>query len=88
MVKIWYRNPSKSEVIGRCGEDEKPEWPRRTDKSRKIRLFFLAICLFLCKLKDYIWNYTKKKKPVCTVLCLHQPNQSKTSVGHPCAWSC
>ena len=23
MDKIWYRNPSKSEVIGRCGEDEK-----------------------------------------------------------------
>ena len=22
--KIWYRNPSKSEVIGRCGGDEKP----------------------------------------------------------------
>jgi len=23
MDKIWYRNPSKSEVIGRCGGDEK-----------------------------------------------------------------
>jgi len=23
MDKIWYRNPSKSEVIGRCGRDEK-----------------------------------------------------------------
>ena len=32
MDKIWYRNPSKSEVIGRCGRDEKTEWPRRTDK--------------------------------------------------------
>jgi len=30
MDKIWYRNPSKSEVIGRCGGDEKT---RRTDKS-------------------------------------------------------
>ena len=28
-------NPSKSEVIGCCGGDEKNEWPRRTDKSRK-----------------------------------------------------
>ena len=28
MDKIWDRNPSKSEVIGRCGEDEKTEWPR------------------------------------------------------------
>ena len=27
-------NPSKSEVIGRCGGDEKNEWPLRTDKSR------------------------------------------------------
>ena len=24
MDKIWDRNPSKSEVIGRCGGDEKP----------------------------------------------------------------
>ena len=23
MDKIWYRNPTKSEVIGRCGGDEK-----------------------------------------------------------------
>ena len=28
MGKIWYRNPSKSEVIGRCGGDEK------TDKAK------------------------------------------------------
>jgi len=34
MDKIWYRNPSKSEVIGRCGRDEKTEWPCRTDKSQ------------------------------------------------------
>ena len=26
MDKIWYRNPSKSEVNGRCGGDEKTEW--------------------------------------------------------------
>ena len=37
MDKISYRNPSKSEVIGRCGGDEKTEWPRRTDKSRTIK---------------------------------------------------
>ena len=34
MDKIWYRNPSKSEVIGRCGGDEKNEWQCRIDKSR------------------------------------------------------
>jgi len=33
-IKSGIVNPSKSEVIGRCGGDEKTEWPRRTDKSR------------------------------------------------------
>ena len=37
MDKIWYRNPSKSEVIGRCGGDEKIDWPRRTDKKLKAK---------------------------------------------------
>ena len=37
MDKIWVRNPSKSEVIGRCGGDENTEWPRRTDKSRMLK---------------------------------------------------
>ena len=35
MDKIWDRNPSKSEIIGRSGGDEKTEWPRRTDKKQK-----------------------------------------------------
>ena len=37
MDKFWDRNPSKLEVIGRCGGDEKNEWPRRTDKSRTLK---------------------------------------------------
>ena len=37
MDKIWDRNPSKSEVIGRCGGDENIEWPRGTDKSRTLK---------------------------------------------------
>jgi len=36
MDNIWYRNPSKSKVIGRCDVDEKPEWPHRTGKSRTL----------------------------------------------------
>ena len=32
MDKIWDRNPSKSDVIGRCGGDEKTEWPSGTDQ--------------------------------------------------------
>ena len=37
MDKIWYRNPLKSEVIGRCDGDEITEWPRRTDKKYKAK---------------------------------------------------
>jgi len=37
MDKIWYRNPSKLEVIGRGGGYEKNEWPRSSDKSRTLK---------------------------------------------------
>ena len=30
-------NPSKSEIISRCGGDENTEWPGRTDKSRTLK---------------------------------------------------
>ena len=33
MDNIWDRNPSKSEVIGRCGEDEKK--PMTTQNPQK-----------------------------------------------------
>ena len=29
MDKIWYRNPLKSELIGRCGGNDKTEWSHR-----------------------------------------------------------
>ena len=37
MDKIWDGNPSKSEVIGRCGGDEKTELSLVTDKSRMLK---------------------------------------------------
>ena len=37
MDTIWIENPSKLEVIGRFGGDEKHEWPRKTDKSRSLK---------------------------------------------------
>ena len=37
MEKIWDWNPSKSEVIGRYGGDEKPESPRRTDTRQTLK---------------------------------------------------
>ena len=49
-------NPSKSEVIGRCGGDEKkPECPRRTDKNRTLkfkRLIYIYIYISVDKNKD------------------------------------
>ena len=36
-MKSGIENPLKSEVIGRCGGDEKNEWIRRNDKSRKLK---------------------------------------------------
>ena len=33
MDKIWYRNPLKSEVIGRCGGDEKRMTKQNRQKS-------------------------------------------------------
>ena len=47
-IKSGIENPSKSEVIGRCGGDEKTEWPRRTDKksnAKKIKIKTVFIIL-------------------------------------------
>jgi len=46
MDKIWYRNPSKSEVIDRCGGDEKTKWPCRTDKSNAKKQNTLSVQTF------------------------------------------
>ena len=59
MDKLWDRNPSKLEVIGRCGVVEKNAWSRRTDTSRtlnwKKKLFkryelrtCVRCCIYLC----------------------------------------
>ena len=64
MDKIWYRNPSKLKVIGRCGGDEKTEWPRKTDKSRTLKNNYLKrfvnkVNILKTCLND-IWNCNKK----------------------------
>ena len=43
MDKIWYRNPSKSEVIGHCGGDEKKRMTtqnRQKTNAKKNPTFF------------------------------------------------
>ena len=38
MDKIWFRNPSKSEVIGRCGRDEKTNDQAKPTKVEALQL--------------------------------------------------
>ena len=52
MDKIWDRNPLKSEVIAYCGGDEKNEWPRRTDKSRTLKIKLKKL---LSKIREKFW---------------------------------
>ena len=60
MDKIWYRNPSKSEVIGCCGEMKKLEGPRRTDKSWTL--------IFL--IKTDVWQHAVSMVYITIVLFL------------------
>jgi len=68
MDKIWYRNPSKLEVIGCCGGNEKTEWPTQNRQkwnfsylstvSGLLKLFLLAPCssCFHGSWKHRHWN--------------------------------
>jgi len=38
MDKIWYRNPSKSEIIGRCGGDEKTNDHAEPTKVERLKI--------------------------------------------------
>ena len=43
MNKIWYRNPSKSEVIGRCGGDEKTRMTTQNQQKSNAKKKFKKI---------------------------------------------
>jgi len=43
MDKIWYRNPSKSGVIGRCSQDEKTNDHAEPTKVEKRILFSILL---------------------------------------------
>ena len=51
MDKIWYRNPSKSEVIGRCGGDEKNEMT--TQKRQKSNAIKNPMNMFILLKSDF-----------------------------------
>ena len=50
MNKVWYRNPSKSEVIGHCGGDEKTNdhaEPTKKKKKKAVNLISVVGLTFL-----------------------------------------
>ena len=55
MDKIWYRNPLKSEVIDRCGEDEKTRMTKQ-NRQKKFSSSQIAkkIFQFLLDVLNYI----------------------------------
>ena len=69
MDKIWYRNPSKSAVIGRCGGDEKRMTTQNRQKSnaKKIKKFFLKMALLLPILTNTIELRRGKRMLPCEV---------------------
>ena len=44
-----------SEVISRCGGDEKTEWPRRTNKSQTLTFFLKIVCILRLKQNGYVF---------------------------------
>ena len=47
MDKIWYRNPSKSEVIGRCGGDEKTTQNRQKSNAKLKKQTWLKLLSYV-----------------------------------------
>ena len=48
MDKIWYRNPSKSEIIGRCGGDEKTKQKTGVEGSSCV--------VYACIVLEWVWD--------------------------------
>ena len=58
MDKNWDRNPLKSEVIGRCGGGEKNKWPRRTNKSRTLKISLKKfLVIFQCVFSQFVVQF-------------------------------
>ena len=55
MDKIWYRNPSKSEVIGCCGGDDYAE-PTNIERLKKVKLSKEALGTILLSLIQLLFN--------------------------------
>ena len=76
MDKIWYRNPSKSEVIGRCDGDEKTNDYAEPTKSQKLKKS--EIFCFIVLLHKVVYTMWSLKWAVLTAVYLHMNNLSNT----------
>ena len=56
MDNILYRNPSKSEIIGRYGGDEIKERQRITDRSQMLKRNIKKYCLYSYSLVSVCQN--------------------------------
>ena len=71
MDKIWYRNLSKSEVIGCCGGDKKNESTTQNrqksnvKKKKKVVASHPVSCFLFCLSKGMV--KTRKIHPACPV---------------------
>ena len=72
MDKIWYRNPSKSEFIGRCGVDEnKTNDHAEPTKSRTLKIkvtrlrFKICILILLIDLKRVYTTNNRNESTIC-----------------------
>ena len=52
MDKIWYRNPSKSEIIDRCGGDEKMNDQKSNAKKKQLKLNCVELMSFIYSLTE------------------------------------
>ena len=56
MDNIWYENPSKSEVIGRCGGDEKTRMiTQNRQKSNAKNVLGKVIIYYVSKYHGFKW---------------------------------
>ena len=65
-IKSGIENPSKSEVIGRCGGYENPEWLRRTDKKSNAKK---VLCGYEVQMNMYIFDF--KRKSIFNIFICH-----------------
>ena len=90
MDKIWYRNPSKLEVIGRCGGMKKPNdhaEPTKVERLKKNNVcpFQYWIALYIIDYSSNVcfqamWLMLQEEKPEDFVISMNEAHSVKEFV--------